>query len=136
MFIDNLSSAVLKYCEDNSLSQEKVAERCNLSTQCMGNIIRKNVSPNMTSFEKICDGLNMTPDELLLSSETQEQLSYRIPKEVIDARLYRDIAFSADTYFSICPKCNTTLERDYQNFCDRCGQRLSWNLYPDKINIK
>lgn len=33
-----------------------------------------------------------------------------------------------DTY-PICPRCSLSLERDYQSFCDRCGQKLSWDLY-------
>lgn len=28
--------------------------------------------------------------------------------------------------YAICPRCNVSLERDYQSFCDRCGQHLKW----------
>lgn len=30
------------------------------------------------------------------------------------------------TEFPICPACKITLEREYQQYCDRCGQCLSW----------
>lgn len=30
------------------------------------------------------------------------------------------------TEFPICPACGITLEREYQLYCDRCGQCLSW----------
>jgi predicted amidophosphoribosyltransferase len=28
--------------------------------------------------------------------------------------------------FPVCPRCQLTIERDYQGFCDRCGQCLEW----------
>lgn len=28
--------------------------------------------------------------------------------------------------FPVCPRCGSALEREYQNYCDRCGQRLGW----------
>ena len=31
--------------------------------------------------------------------------------------------------FPLCPQCGLPLEREYQNFCDRCGQKLSWRHY-------
>jgi len=32
-----------------------------------------------------------------------------------------------DGSYCFCPRCHVTLERDYQRFCDRCGQRLDWS---------
>ena len=29
----------------------------------------------------------------------------------------------------VCPNCTITLERGYQSYCDRCGQKLAWNKY-------
>ena len=29
----------------------------------------------------------------------------------------------------VCPNCTITLDRGYQCYCDRCGQKLSWNKY-------
>lgn len=28
--------------------------------------------------------------------------------------------------FPVCPRCECTIERDYQAYCDRCGQCLKW----------
>lgn len=28
--------------------------------------------------------------------------------------------------YYICPRCRTPLERNYQKYCDRCGQHLRW----------
>ena len=33
--------------------------------------------------------------------------------------------------FPRCPRCGTTMEREYQHFYDRCGQRLNWNRFDD-----
>ena len=33
--------------------------------------------------------------------------------------------------FPKCPRCGSTMEREYQRFCDRCGQRLSWRDFDD-----
>lgn len=32
------------------------------------------------------------------------------------------------TGYYVCPGCNTTFEREYQAYCDRCGQKLAWNM--------
>lgn len=31
--------------------------------------------------------------------------------------------------FPVCPACQSTLEREYQRYCDRCGQRLGWKHF-------
>lgn len=28
--------------------------------------------------------------------------------------------------YAICPRCRIPLDRDYQAYCDRCGQHLKW----------
>ena len=47
--------------------------------------------------------------------------------------------------FPACPTCKISMEREYQAFCDRCGQKLSWKNfsktkiirpdYPDPAHI-
>ena len=48
-------------------------------------------------------------------------LSYRIPKPVKEVLLFA----SGDSY-PICPRCDESIDREYMQFCDCCGQRLSW----------
>lgn len=48
-------------------------------------------------------------------------LGFRRPMQVT-----RIIRYPTDGAFPVCPRCGSTLEREYQNFCDRCGQRLGW----------
>lgn len=50
--------------------------------------------------------------------------SYRFPLAVTEIFLF----YNGDT-FPVCPRCRITLEREYQSYCDRCGQRLDWRTY-------
>ena len=49
--------------------------------------------------------------------------SYRISMAVTKLRKYQ-----TTTYY-ICPRCNTTMEREFMAYCDRCGQCLGWIDY-------
>lgn len=53
-----------------------------------------------------------------------KEIQYRIPKAVRQICVFP----SRDAY-SICPRCDCLLDREYMNFCDRCGQKLSWRLF-------
>lgn len=53
-----------------------------------------------------------------------EALAFRVPMPVTQLRL-----MGQDGAYPLCPQCRITLEREYQCFCDRCGQRLSWKYY-------
>ena len=48
--------------------------------------------------------------------------SYRIPKTVKKIRVYPDNCF-----FGVCPRCNKSIDREYQDFCNCCGQMLDWS---------
>ena len=50
-----------------------------------------------------------------------DALRFRQPMPVRELARYR----SGGT-FPICPQCGSSMEREYQNYCDRCGQRLGW----------
>ncbi len=49
---------------------------------------------------------------------------YRIPMPVTELMVFPD-CLGQPAYY-ICPRCKLTMEREYMNFCDRCGQRLDW----------
>ena len=44
---------------------------------------------------------------------------FRIKKYVTEIFVYQQ------DYFPICPTCKIPLNREYQAYCDRCGQVLS-----------
>lgn len=45
--------------------------------------------------------------------------------EVTTLRIYR-VHYSE---YSICPRCEIPIEREFVNYCSNCGQRLSWELF-------
>lgn len=45
--------------------------------------------------------------------------------EVTEIRFYGYM----QTGYCVCPGCSCTFEREYQTYCDRCGQKLAWNLF-------
>lgn len=36
------------------------------------------------------------------------------------------LLFPNGNAYAVCPRCKITLEREYQSYCDRCGQHLDW----------
>lgn len=67
---------------------------------------------------------------LKIATKTQRKptrikaVMYRIPLMVGEV-----LIFDNGNSFPICPRCSRTIEREYMNFCDRCGQRLGWDLF-------
>ncbi len=124
MFSENLSVRVLQILDSKDMSYEVAAELCGMSPRNMGNIIRNRVQPKLFTVEKLCNGLEVTPNELLL-----EKRSKQTPKKVTMVKAL----CSGGSYYPVCPGCQITLEREYQNYCDRCGQRLDWSGFDTAI---
>jgi len=59
-----------------------------------------------------------------LASFLLDAVSYRIPWAVTRVVQHTN----EQTVYPICPRCNCSVEREYMNFCDRCGQKLDWDL--------
>ena len=127
MFLDNLSANVLHLCDFYHLSYERASERCDLSERYFGSIARGKTAPTMLTLEKLCTGFDLTPNDLLIASAMQQELAYRQPLPVTQVRCYHSI--SGQTGFPVCPRCGYTMEREYQRYCDRCGQRLDWQEF-------
>ena len=54
-----------------------------------------------------------------------DAVSYRLPRQVMQVVVVRK-GYS----YPICPRCDVSFDGEYTSFCDRCGQRLAWDLYP------
>ena len=52
------------------------------------------------------------------------ELGFRIPMWVENR-----LVFPGGLSYPLCPRCKITMERDYQRFCDRCGQKLAWKSH-------
>ena len=55
-----------------------------------------------------------------------QALTFRLPKPVTETLRLKD-----GNEYPICPRCHISLEREYMNFCDRCGQKLHWHGYKN-----
>ena len=51
-------------------------------------------------------------------------------------RVMQVLRLSSGYTYPICPACRVTLEREYQRYCDRCGQCLNWKGYDKAIIIQ
>ena len=65
-----------------------------------------------------------------LTAGNAAELAFRSAMAVKEIALYR----SGETY-PLCPRCGVPLEREYQGFCDRCGQRLDWAGYSHALIV-
>ncbi|MGM9567258.1 MAG: hypothetical protein ACI3W6_03670 [Clostridia bacterium] len=77
-------------------------------------------------------GLADVMKETYLSSwhpkKREEELAYRFRKSVVEAVRFKD-----GREYPLCPQCRSTLEWEYQSFCDRCGQKLGWYGFEEVI---
>ena len=133
MFLDNLSTSVLKLCDSRHLSYEAASERCGLSSRYFGDIARGKTAPTILTLEKLCVGFALTPNDLLIPSAVRKDLSFREPLPVTQIRCFRFPY--GDAVFPVCPQCGVTMEREYQSFCDRCGQCLEWKNFSNATVI-
>ncbi len=124
MFLDSLSTSLLQICDAEHLSYEAASERCGLSSRYFGDIARRKSAPTILTLEKLCVGFDLTPDELLLPSVIRREMLFRKPMPVARIRCFRS-AYGL-TGFPVCPQCGGSMEREYQSYCDRCGQCLDW----------
>lgn len=133
MFLENLSTAVLKICDRRNLSYEVASAQCDLSTRYFGEIARGKTAPTIKTLEKLCIGFGITPNDLLIPVPSPV-LHIHDPMPVTQILCFH--SFCGFAGFPICPSCGITLEREYQSFCDRCGQRLDWKDYSNASIIK
>ena len=61
----------------------------------------------------------------------KESVSYRMPMPVLRARTINN----GDTY-SLCPRCDNDIEREYMLYCNCCGQCLDWSMLDYVRSIK
>ena len=85
---------------------------------------KKGKNITLLTLEKLCVGFDLTPNDLLIPSEFWREMAFREPMPVTHIRCFH--FFHGLTGFPVCPQCGRTLEREYQPYCDRCGQCLDW----------
>lgn len=53
--------------------------------------------------------------------------AYRIPMRITAIREYHECKDLKS--YPLCPRCLQIIEKDYQSFCNMCGQALDWTGY-------
>ena len=119
-------------------SQEAAAEELSCSTRTLQRYEEKGGDPRISLILKMmnlykCEFAVLFPYELnkkpppIEMDILSQAAGYRLPMPVTSVRYY---PASPDlSTFPICPRCNLTMEREYQSFCDRCGQALDWKRF-------
>ena len=79
-------------------------------------------SSHNESFAQHISVSSMTLWNLLLWSA-----GFRFPMSVTEVMAFE--TFHGKTGYYVCPRCSTTMEREFVSYCDRCGQHLSWKGY-------
>lgn len=126
MFSKELSASLLRICDLRKLSYETAAELCDISSRQFGNIVREESVPSMKTFEKFCNGLDLTPNDLLGFQQ------YPMPiQKVFHACLSEHLLM-----VPICPNCDQPLELMSQRYCSHCGQLLPWERFDDAQFIR
>ena len=69
------------------------------------------------------------------AASEQCRLSSRYPMPVTQIRSFRYAHLLGRGDYPVCPRCGITLEREYQAFCDRCGQCLNWKEFSKAVVI-
>ena len=65
------------------------------------------------------------------NEKLKEKLLYRKPM------LVKECIICGNNYlFPLCPRCNTSIERDYQAFCNGCGQKLFWRGNLELLKVR
>ena len=122
MFSKNLSISILQLCISRYLSYEEATERCDLSPRYFDSIARGQTDVSLSTFEKLCKGFKLTPNELLRIPPLSD---CRVPMAFICRR----------GICPICICCKLTLDREHRYFCNRCGQALDWKDFSNAIII-
>ena len=68
------------------------------------------------------------------SSLRDKAKKYRKPMIVMAVREYVDCV--GLYVYPLCPRCSLPMEREYQQYCDHCGQALDWEQYSKAKVIK
>ena len=68
-----LGKRIANFRKNRGLSQEKLAEKSEISNNYLSNIENNHSIPSLETMVKICIALNVTPDELLLGVTKNEK---------------------------------------------------------------
>ncbi len=116
------------------LSQSEVAEALNCAIRSVQRYESGKTNPSLSIVIKMmqiyhCSFSDLFPNciskRMVANRKNKKTVSHRTPMRVSDLISFSDYTYGS-TVFPVCPRCKCSMERDYQRFCDRCGQALDW----------
>ena len=128
MFSKELAVKILKLIDKNNMTLEALSEASGLSRKFITNITSGKQVPTLNSLEKLCSALEVEPNDLLINDKSKNQ--ERSTAMFVDT-VYCNSPKSSLTFIPICPHCNCPLQNNWQNYCDNCGQKLSWKHFSN-----
>ena len=124
-----------------NLTQEKMADILEMDTRNFSNLDNQKSccsALTLTLFLIYCTDpieflseLKCGYEEKAYNDFANESISYRKKLPIKELVLYD----KDDYIYALCPRCNTTIERDHINYCANCGQKLCWTNW-EKVPIK
>lgn len=133
MFIDKMSSFILRMCREQNMSRKTASELCGISPRHFGSLARGQTNTTLNTLEKLYAAFGITPNEMLGIPQSGEP-TFRTPMQVV--HLHKAPAINGYTFFAVCPRCSYDIEREYQVFCSNCGQKLDWNMLEEATVIE
>lgn len=134
MFSNELATKILMLIDERNMTLEALSEASGLSRRFINNVTSGKQVPTLNSLEKFCSALEVEPNDLLINDKSKnEERSIAMFVNTV----YCNNSKSPFTYIPICPHCNYPLQNNWQNYCNNCGQKLSWKRFSDsKIIIE
>ena len=115
---------------DSSIETSHHTQRKNPRRKLDNKALRRLTKSLRTALRQAC---RTAKGNHLANPYVKVQLLFEARMEV---ELFRYLGFEKNGY-SICPKCGYALEREYQQYCDQCGQLLGWNKFSrDEITVQ
>lgn len=65
--------------------------------------------------------------------DLRKELQYRRSASV--RKLYCSKGTDGVKSYPICPTCDVPMEREYQSYCNHCGQKLGWREFQKAVVI-
>ena len=146
-----LRDYLLKYQEDLDLSDSQVAKIIGVTDEAYYDLLRGSLPCNNLALAGFLIYFCNNPSEFLtelrcafdacaecnsnrqiqIADLLEKVISYRRPMKVRSVRYYKSIP---ELYsFPLCPRCERPMNREYQAFCEHCGQALDWKQFSKAI---
>ena len=129
--IHEVGQNIIDLRKQKGVTQEKLALDAEMSVSYLRSIEHGEANPTLNALHRLSVALSEPFNSVVATRSTDPPTNeefadalYRLPARVNQVAVFRNGAS-----YPICPRCKNTLAREYQSYCDRCGQCLNWKEY-------